>query len=522
MNANNGSMMSNKRKTTSEFISEARNVHGGLFDYSEVKYVNTHTPVKIKCKQCGAVFLQEPASHLSGRGCPKCARRQTHLRVNQEQYIERAKAVHGNKYDYSKTKYVNMHTKITIICPTHGEFTQNAQSHISGSGCPKCKRDNHIKRITKDLSYFLEKAKIVHGDKYDYSKVNYKDSRQKVCIICPVHGEFYQGPAEHLQGHGCVHCGNAQDNKRLTTEEFIRRSREIHKDKYDYSKVDYRNNREKVCIICPIHGEFLQRPGEHLKGRGCYACANDIKGQSRKSNRDEFITKAKEVHGNYYDYTKTDYVNSKHKVCIICPKHGEFWQSPNAHLHGYGCMDCGREKTMEAQRGNTKEFVARAKNIHGDKYDYSKVQYVRNDRKVCIICPKHGEFWQSPLSHLEGNGCHKCKQTKGETKIELYLKRNSIIYEMEHVFSCKGYQYKRRLFKVDFWLKENNLIIEYNGIQHYQENPFMGGQKRYLQRQKRDADLRDYCQRNNFKLLEIPYNEFKNIDKILDNYFNRL
>ncbi len=89
---------------------------------------------------------------------------------------------------------------------------------------------------------------------------------------------------------------------------------------------------------------------------------------------------------------------------------------------------------------------------------------------------------------------------------------------MEHVFSCKGYQYKRRLFKVDFWLKEKNLIIEYNGIQHYQENSFMGGQKRYLQRQKRDADLRDYCQRNNFKLLEIPYNEFKNIDRILDLY----
>ena len=135
------------RKTKQEFIEEAQQVHSDRFDYSEVEYVNTHTPVKIKCRQCGIVFLQEPASHLSGRGCPKCARKQTHLRVNQEQYIERAKAVHGNKYDYSKTAYVNMHTKITIICPIHGEFDQNAQSHISGNGCPKCKRDNHVKRI---------------------------------------------------------------------------------------------------------------------------------------------------------------------------------------------------------------------------------------------------------------------------------------------------------------------------------------------------------------------------------------
>ena len=101
------------RKTKQEFIEQAQQMHGDRFDYSEVEYVNTHTPVRIKCRQCGVVFLQEPASHLSGRGCPKCARKQTHLRVNQEQYIERAKAVHGNKYDYSKTAYVNMHTKIT-------------------------------------------------------------------------------------------------------------------------------------------------------------------------------------------------------------------------------------------------------------------------------------------------------------------------------------------------------------------------------------------------------------------------
>ena len=508
--------MNNHRKTTSQFIDEAQKGHGDRYDYSEVEYVNTHTPVKIKCQQCGAFFLQEPASHLAGRGCPKCAHKQTHLRVNQEKFIEKAKAVHGDKYDYSKTEYIDMHTKVVIICPIHGEFTQNAQSHISGNGCPKCKRDNHIKRITKDLDYFLDKARFIHGDKYDYSKVVYKGSNEKVCIICPTHGEFYQSPADHLQGHGCVHCGNAQDNKRIGTEEFVNRAKAIHGDKYDYSKVAYRSTHDKVCIVCPKHGEFMQRPYEHLKGSGCYACANNKKGITRKSNRDEFITKAQEVHGTFYDYSRTDYVNSKRKVCIICPKHGEFWQSPNAHLHGYGCMACGREKTLEAQRSNTEEFIEKARAIHGDKYDYSKVVYVRNDKKVCIICPKHGEFRQSPLSHLEGNGCHKCKQTKGETKIELYLKRNQIQYEMEHIFSCKGYPYKRRLFKVDFWLESRNMIIEFNGIQHYEANNFMGGEKKYLQRVRRDADLRDFCGRNKYRLIEIPYTDYNKIDYILD------
>lgn len=185
-------------------------------------------------------------------------------------------------------------------------------------------------------------------------------------------------------------------------------------------------------------------------------------------------------------------------------------------MHGYGCNECGREKTLESHKKSTEEFIAKAKEIHGDKYDYSKVHYERNNRKVCIICPKHGEFWQSPLSHTQGNGCHKCKQTKGETKIELYLKKHAIEYKMEHIFSCKGYSYKRRLFKVDFWLENKRIIIEYNGIQHYVENEFMGGRKKLLQRQKRDKDIRDFCKKNNIHLIEIPFTEFNNIEIILD------
>lgn len=137
------------RKTIQEFIEEAQQVHGDRFDYSEVEYVNTHMPVKIKCNQCGLVFLQEPSSHLAGRGCPKCSKRQTHKRVNQELFIARAREVHGDKYDYSKTVYENMHSKVLIICPRHGVFYQRAQSHLFGSGCPMCKYDAHMDRIRK-------------------------------------------------------------------------------------------------------------------------------------------------------------------------------------------------------------------------------------------------------------------------------------------------------------------------------------------------------------------------------------
>lgn len=119
--------------------------------------------------------------------------------------------------------------------------------------------------------------------------------------------------------------------KHLTNNEFIKRAKEIHGNKYDYSKVKYKNSTEKICIICSNHGEFWQRPSEHLKGSGCYTCANKRKGISSKSDLNTFISKANEVHNNFYDYSVTEYKNSKSKVCIICPRHGAFWQSPNAH-----------------------------------------------------------------------------------------------------------------------------------------------------------------------------------------------
>lgn len=142
------------RKTVQEFIEQAQQVHGEKFDYSEVEYINTHKPVKIRCKQCGHVFQQEPSSHLAGRGCPKCSKKQTHKRVNQDMFIVRAREVHGGKYDYSKTVYQDMHSKVLIICPQHGEFYQRAQSHLLDSGCPMCKYDAHMERIKRLAQQF--------------------------------------------------------------------------------------------------------------------------------------------------------------------------------------------------------------------------------------------------------------------------------------------------------------------------------------------------------------------------------
>ena len=138
-----------------------------------------------------------------------------------------------------------------------------------------------------------------------------------------------------ISGCGCPECSK---NKKLTTEEFIKRAREVHGDKYDYSKVEYINSNTKVCIICPEHGEFWQTPGSHLSGKGCEKCVRP------SYDTKSFVDCAKKIFGDKYDYSKVEYVNTKTKVCIICSKHGEFWMKPNVHLQGCGCNLCFKKE----------------------------------------------------------------------------------------------------------------------------------------------------------------------------------
>ena len=191
-------------------------------------------------------------------------------KLTTEEFIKKAKIIHGDKYDYSKVEYVNSMVKVCIICPIHGEFFVKPNDHIHKKcGCVKCSG-----RYLSSKEAFVEKARLIYGDKYDYSKVNYINNKTKVCIICPIHGEFWQRPNDHLSGYSCNRCAN---NYKLSTEEFIEKAKLVHGDKFDYSKVEYNGAKEKVCIICPIHGEFWQIPNNHLNSSGCPICNSNIK-----------------------------------------------------------------------------------------------------------------------------------------------------------------------------------------------------------------------------------------------------
>jgi len=184
-------------------------------------------------------------------------------RKTTKEFIKEAIKTHGDKYDYSKTKYVNAVTKVEIICPQHGSFIQRPNDHINGAGCPSC--SGKKRRTTKD--FILEAVKI-HGDKYDYSLVEYRNKSAKVKIICPEHGVFEQAANVHLKGNGCKYCSG----KKFTKEMFVKKAIEKHGDKYNYSNVIYVDNDTKVEIVCKEHGSWHTTPSNHLKGTGCPKC----------------------------------------------------------------------------------------------------------------------------------------------------------------------------------------------------------------------------------------------------------
>jgi len=407
-----------RKLTTEEFIERAKAIHKDTYDYSLSSYKNIFAKIKIICPEHG-VFEQIPKHHLNGSRCPACAGVK---KITTKEFIERSEKIHDGRYYYSRVKYKTSKDNITIICSVHGEFKQIAGHHLRGHGCRYCRDD--YRRKTTDC--YISDAKIVHGNKYDYSLVRYKNSATKVKIICPEHGLFEQTPASHLLGHCCFKCTGSE---RKTIEIFIKQAKITHGDFYDYSLVEYTNNTAKIKIICPEHGEFEQAPRSHLSGYGCIRCGDIRSGAFRRKSKGWFIIKARAIHGDFYDYSLVDYKNFRSKVKIICPEHGKFMQPPENHLKGYRCQKCA-DRTK-----NTTIFIEDAKIIHGNKYDYSFVDYKNSQSKVKIICLEHGVFEQSPSKHLNGRGCNLCGRERTKNSLLKYKSKEQFIQEARLVHS---------------------------------------------------------------------------------------
>ena len=242
----------------------------------------------------------------------------------------------------------------------------------------------------------------------------------------------------------------------------------------------------------------------------------------RKLTTDEFIKKAREVHGDKYDYSKVEYINKRTKVCIICPIHGEFYQLAGDHMLGHGCRKCGSDKVADVCRYDKITFIEKANEIHNHKYDYSKVEYINYHTKVCIICPKHGEFWQTPANHIfgSGKGCPQCNDSKLELLVEKFLKNNGISYIKEKTFGWL--KYNNYMF-LDFYLPEYNIGIECQGKQHFNPIEYFGGNDAFESTRDRDILKQKLCKEHNIEILyytdikleEYPYDVITDLNELI-------
>ena len=271
------------------------------------------------------------------------------MKYTTEEFIEKAKEVHGNKFNYDFIVLTNLENKIKIDCDKHGLIEIKAGNHLRGAGCRKCSNKNNGIKQRKSIEKFIEESSLKHKDKYDYSKVNYVNNKTQVEIICPSHGSFFQKPNDHLQGKGCLKCYNTIRHTIIvhTYDKFIEKANKIHNNLYDYSNINYVNNRVKININCNIHGMFSQSPNNHLKGAGCPKCKSiiskpeievqdfikslgfKIQCNNRKilngKELDIYIPslkKAIEFNGTYWHYDKTNpnckpscYHSTKSKLC---------------------------------------------------------------------------------------------------------------------------------------------------------------------------------------------------------------
>jgi len=373
--------------------------------------------------------------------------------------------------------------------------------------------------MKKPIIKHIEDFKKVHADKYSYEYLSdemYLNTKQLLPILCKNCSKiFYQNANNHKSGKGCPVCKIPKLKKpRKRVSEHIEDFKKVHLDKYDYSLINEKNYKStdiKVPIICKRCNEvFYQKPNAHKRGNGCPKCK--IK-KTRKSVS-EHIEDFKKVHLDKYDYSlinEKNYKSTVYKLPIICKRCNEvFYQKPNAHKMGHGCKKCSILNQKKSKSYYIKKFLK----IHGDKYNYNLFKNYSFARdKIKIICNNcNCVFETSVLNHVSGVGCPKCNSSKGEFKIQQYLKENNIKYLKEYVFKeCCNI----KPLRFDFYLPDKNILIEYDGEQHFKPVEYFGGEEAFKRIQKTDKIKTDFAKIKNIPLIRIKYKDFDKIEKIL-------
>lgn len=358
---------------------------------------------------------------------------------------------------------------------------------------------------------FIEKAKLIHNNKYDYSLSVYINPKTKVKIICPKHGIFEQMPYSHLSGRGCSFCCGG---RKYTNEEYINKVKNIFPE-YDFSITKYTASNKSIEAICPKHGVFRRQASQLLLGKGCGKCGKESSVLKHRNSIDNLNKRFIKNHEEeFYDPVFVDGNTLSDKILVFCNICGkQFSLLTNNFLSGYGCKNCMRYIFSSRKTLTNDDFIKKSIEVHGNLYDYSEVEYKGINEKVKIKCKEcNNYFYQTPDAHWKGGGCPYCRGSFGEKKISSILKSKEINFIPQKTFL--DLRDKNEL-SYDFYLPDYNLLIEYNGEQHYNKNSFGRTYKDFLLQKHHDWLKRKYALKNNYDLLVISYKD--DVDKIIKN-----
>ena len=374
-----------------------------------------------------------------------------------EIYKEQLEKIHNNIYDYSKVIWKGSDAGINVICNIHGNFIIRAQDHKGGRGCQKCSKENKIQYNKYNTDIFIGNSIQKWGNTFDYSKVDYIDSNNKVIIICKKHGDIEIFPPNHLI-YGCGKCGNESNQRNVDLNKKCKR---------------------------------------------------------------EFVSKANIIHNNIYDYSSACYQDAVSKLIVTCRSHGDFSISPNNHLRGKGCNVCGKESSRLAKLKNFDDYQPEFIKLYGDKYDYSSVLWEGGSKPITVICKKHGEFHILPYLHKIGRECQKCSNRHSGISMDWLLfmeKRYST--EIQHARNLGEFIIPGTRYKADGYIQSLNTIFEFHG-DFWHGNPELYEQTElnpktgitYGELYKQTLAKSKLIIENGFDLIEIWENDWKKFIK---------
>jgi hypothetical protein len=419
-------------------IDESNRLYNNKYVYTLVNFQKMIDKVSIICREHG-IFVKTMHKHLSGEGCPTCSKQiSSQKRIIKQQliFIQKATLLYKSLYDYSKVSYISAKSKIIVTCNRHGDFMITPNKHLNGESCPSCTKEQVSLKLRYPLDKFLEEVRLKHNHKYDYSKVVWKGVDKNIIIICHDHGEFTIKASEHRE-RGCKNCATTNNHPNLLgIDEFIKRHKEKHGDKYNYDQTIYNGIDKLINITCPNHGIYSSIA---VNLSGCNICKENVRNnQLKEEAKRTFINKSNNVHNFTYDYSQTNYINASTKVKIKCKKHGIFEITPCNHLYGKGCSWCAKQFSMISI--SWLDYLSKKNNIY--------IQHANNIGEYTILGTKykadgyckdtntiyefHGDYWHgNPHKYNQ----HSINAKTGTSFKELYDKTKF----KEDVIKSKGY-----------------------------------------------------------------------------------